>query len=75
MGYQISVSQNMYLVSQSLEICISGCHNVVGAIKSSYTKHSLAYRINWEIYTPQAGEKGMLLHRKGRVGCKECEGI
>jgi hypothetical protein len=26
MGYQNGVSQNMYLVSQSLEICISGCH-------------------------------------------------
>jgi hypothetical protein len=26
MGYQNGVSQNMYLVSQSLEICISWCH-------------------------------------------------
>jgi hypothetical protein len=26
MDYQNGVSQNVYLVSQSLEICISGCH-------------------------------------------------
>jgi hypothetical protein len=35
--------------------------------KSSYAKHALAYQINWEIYTPQAGGSGMLLHRKGKL--------
>jgi hypothetical protein len=35
--------------------------------KSSYAKHALAYRINWETYTPYAGESGMLLHRKGKL--------
>jgi hypothetical protein len=39
--------------------------------KPSYAKHALAYQINWEIYTPSAGESGtctcMLLHRKGKM--------
>ena len=35
--------------------------------KPSYAKHALAYRINWEIYTLEAGESGMLLHRKGKL--------
>jgi hypothetical protein len=34
---------------------------------SSYAKQALAYRINWEINTPQAGESGILLHRKGML--------
>jgi hypothetical protein len=33
MGYQNGVSQNMYLVSQSLEMCIFGCHF---CLKSNY---------------------------------------
>jgi hypothetical protein len=35
--------------------------------KSSYTKYALAYQINWKMYTPDAGESGMLLHRKGKL--------
>jgi hypothetical protein len=35
--------------------------------KSSYTKHALAYRINWKINIPYAGESGMLLHRKEKL--------
>jgi hypothetical protein len=31
--------------------------------KSSYAKYDLVFRINCDIYTPHAGEKGMLLHR------------
>ena len=36
-------------------------------MKSSYAKQARAYRINWEIYTPQASESGILLHRKGKL--------
>jgi hypothetical protein len=37
--------------------------------KSSFAKQALAYRINMEIhiYTPQAGESGILLYRKGNL--------
>jgi hypothetical protein len=34
--------------------------------KSSYAKHALAYRINRETYTPQAGKSGTLSNRKGK---------
>jgi hypothetical protein len=33
----------------------------------NHKKGPLAYQINWEIHTPQAGESGVLLHRKGKL--------
>jgi hypothetical protein len=33
----------------------------------SYVGQALAYRISWEIYTPYAGDSGMLLHVYGKL--------
>jgi hypothetical protein len=33
----------------------------------SYVEQSLAYRISWEMYTPYAGDSGMLLHMYGKL--------
>jgi hypothetical protein len=43
--------------------------------KSSYAKRALVYRINWETYTPQAGESGMLLHRERKLTIEESKSL
>jgi hypothetical protein len=35
--------------------------------KASYAKNALAYLINWDLYTLNAGERGILQHRKGKL--------
>jgi hypothetical protein len=44
---------------------LKGNTNQRMGVKFSPAKYALAYRINREIFTPQVGESGILVHRKG----------